>query len=603
MKKFDGAPTRRGTPAIRLMALAVAAALGPMGAAHAVEFNTGNPDLAIRWDNTVRYNLGQRMSSQEQAILNSPNYDDGDRNFGNHAIVTNRVDVLSEFDFVYKKNYGFRISADGWYDHAYGSLDNTHVASSNHLVNGQPALGLPRYTKRYFEGPSGQLLDAFAFANFDVGGVNVNTKAGRFDVYWGEALLNPIHSLSYGQSPLDIGKLLTVPGATLKELFRPRSQLSAQIQATPTLSLEGQYYLGWEQVYYPESGSYMGPNDAVLQGGQSLYINPTQRVLRGHDITPKGQGDWGVSAHWSPDALNATIGLYYRNTSDIQPQVIVAPAVAPNVPAAACNALGFHPLGPTLCYVNPAMASVPQILQGNVGQYMASYADGIHIYGLSFAKQILGISMSAEVNYRQNMPLASIPVQLLPAPLAGKVTGAISALPTQGNTAGARGDTWHAVADFAGVVPKTPVFDTASYVVEFVWSRWDKVTQNPNAFLGTSPGYTGIDKPTRNFFGTQLSFTPTWFQVRPGVDLLMPMTYSMGLSGNSAVTFGGNKGNGNYSIGLGMDVRQRFRFDLKYIGYLGRIATSPANVVTSSAGLASLLRDRNYIDFTFQTTF
>ncbi|QNK01390.1 DUF1302 domain-containing protein [Dyella telluris] len=603
MKKFEGGIERRGVPAIRRTALALAVALGSMSSVHAVEFNTGNPDLDIRWDNTVRYNLGQRAHSQDQSILNSPNNDDGDRNFGNHAIVTNRVDLISEFDLVYKKNYGFRVSADGWYDNAYNSLDNNHVSSSNHIVDGKPALGLPNYTERYFEGPSGQILDAFVFANFDIGGVNVNTKAGRYDLFWGEALLNPIHSLSYGQSPLDIGKLLTVPGATAKELFRPRPQLSAQVQATPTLSFEGQYYLGWEQVYYPESGSYMDPNDAVLKGGQSIYINATQRALRGQDIEPNGTGDWGVSMHWSPESINSTIGLYYRNTSDIQPQFMLTPAVAPNVPAAACKALGYKSLTPTICYINPAMASVQQVLGGNIGQYNATYADNIDIYGASFAKQILGVSFSAEVNYRHNMPLVSIPVQLLPTPLANKVVGAINTAPTDGNTAGARGDTWHAVTDFAGVVPKTPVFDTANYVVEFVWSRWDKVTQNPNAFEGTSPGYAGIDKPTRNYTGTQLSFTPTWFQVYPGVDLLAPMTYTMGLSGNSAVTFGGNKGMGNFSFGVGADVQQRYRFDLKYIGYVGRLAVNQVGVVTSSAGLASLLRDRNYIDLTFQTTF
>ncbi|MBV8159004.1 MAG: DUF1302 family protein, partial [Dyella sp.] len=480
MKNVYGANKRQSGTAIRLMALAVAAALGTSGVAQAVEIDTGNPDISIRWDNTFRYNLGQRAHSQDQSILNSPNYDDGDRNFGNHAIVTNRLDIISEFDFVYKKNYGFRLSANGWYDDAYSSLDNNHVASSNHIVDGKPALGLPNYTNRYFHGPSAQLLDAFAFANFDVDGVNVNTKAGRYDVFWGEALLNPIHSLSYGQSPLDIGKLLTVPGATAKELFRPRPQVSAQIQATPTLSIEGQYYLGWDQVFFPESGSYMAPNDALLQGGQSLYINNTQRVLRGNDITPSGVGDWGVNMRWTPEAIDGTIGVYYRNTADIQPQAIVAPAVAPNVPAKTCKALGYKSITPTICYIDPAMATVPQILQGNIGQYMASYGDNIDIYGLSFAKQILGVSMSAEVNYRHNMPLVSVPVQLLPAPLAAKVPGAVTALPTEGETAGARGDTWHAVTDFAGIVPKTPVFDTANYVVEFVWSRWDKVTQNPN---------------------------------------------------------------------------------------------------------------------------
>jgi hypothetical protein len=601
MKNVYGTNKHGGATAIRLMVLAVAAALASPGVVRAVEIDTGNPDISIRWDNTFRYNLGHRAQNQSPSILASPNYDDGDRNFGNDSIVTNRLDLISEFDFIYKKNYGFRISGDGWYDQAYQSLDNTHVASSNHIVNGKPALGLPSYTASYFRGPSGQILDAFVFGNFDVDGVNVNTKAGRYDEFWGEALLNPINSLSYGQSPLDIGKLLTVPGATAKELFRPRPQLSAQIQATPSLSFDAQYFLQWQQVFYPESGSYMDPNDAVLQGGQSLYINATQRVLRGEDITPHGQGDWGMAMHWSPDVIDSTLGLYYRKTSDIQPQVIVAPAVAPNVPAAACKFLGLKSISPTICYVDPAMATIPQILAGNIGQYMASYASGIDIYGASFAKQIMGVSVSAEVNYRQNMPLVSIPVQLLPAALAAKVPGAISTLPQEGQTAGARGDTWHAVTDFAGITPHTPLWDTAPYTVEFVWNHWTKVTQNAAAFEG-APTYTGIDKPTKDFYGTQVNFTPTWYQVYPGVDLLLPLTYSMGLVGNSAVTFGGNKGNGNFSIGVGADVRTKYRFDLKYIGYEGRIATNAAGTVTSSAGLASLLRDRNYIDFTFTTT-
>ena len=54
----------------------------------------------MRWDNTIRYNLGVRTQSQDTKIIGSPNFDDGDRNFSNGSLVTNRLDVLSEFDFV-----------------------------------------------------------------------------------------------------------------------------------------------------------------------------------------------------------------------------------------------------------------------------------------------------------------------------------------------------------------------------------------------------------------------------------------------------------------------------------------------------------------------
>src|ERR1700741_504236 len=92
-----------------LRAVAVGAALCAMGAGQAAEIVTDNPDLAIRFDNTVKYNYANRISSQNAAILKSVNNDDGDRNF-NTGTVSNRVDLLTEFDLVYKKSMGLRVS-------------------------------------------------------------------------------------------------------------------------------------------------------------------------------------------------------------------------------------------------------------------------------------------------------------------------------------------------------------------------------------------------------------------------------------------------------------------------------------------------------------
>ena len=92
----------------RAAALAIGSLLASAGTAGAFEIDTGNPDLSLRWDNTIRYNLGYRAQSQDPAILGNPNFDDGDRNFSNGSIVTNRIDLLSEFDFVYQRRFGFR---------------------------------------------------------------------------------------------------------------------------------------------------------------------------------------------------------------------------------------------------------------------------------------------------------------------------------------------------------------------------------------------------------------------------------------------------------------------------------------------------------------
>src|SRR6516225_3618192 len=96
---------------------AIALAIGSIftaASAQAFEIQADNPDISMRWDNTVRYNLGERVQGQDSAILGNPNFDDGDRNFSKGSIVTNRVDLLSELDFIYKKSYGFRLSAAGW---------------------------------------------------------------------------------------------------------------------------------------------------------------------------------------------------------------------------------------------------------------------------------------------------------------------------------------------------------------------------------------------------------------------------------------------------------------------------------------------------------
>jgi hypothetical protein len=107
---------------------------------------------------------------------------------------------------------------------------------------------------------------------------------------------------------------------------------------------------------------------------------------------------------------------------------------------------------------------------------------------------------------------------------------------------------------------------------------------------------------TKNYVGIAMAFTPIWFQVFPGVDLSAPLTYATGLSGNAPTVFGGNQGLGNYSLGLGADVFQKYRFDLKYIDYIGRYRDN-GTAVTSQNGFTTFLKDRGFIAATFKTTF
>ena len=78
-------------------------------------------ELGMRWDNTIRYNYGVRARSPQGILRDSANYNDGDLNF-NKGTVTNRLDLLSEFDLIYKKDFGFRVSGAFWYDQRYREI-------------------------------------------------------------------------------------------------------------------------------------------------------------------------------------------------------------------------------------------------------------------------------------------------------------------------------------------------------------------------------------------------------------------------------------------------------------------------------------------------
>ncbi len=595
---------------------AAIASLGAIaGSAGAFEINTGNPDLELRWDNSVRYNLGARVQSQDSAILGNANADDGDRNFKNGSIVTSRLDVLSEFDIVWRKNYGARVSAAGWWDPAYNNLDDTSNATANTLQNGIPVAGLlSPYSKRYAKGVSGEWLDAFVFANFDVAGVPVQVKAGQHTVYWGESLLlgGVVHGVAYSQNSVDLWKGLATPGSEAKELFRPRGGLTIQAQPASELSVVGQWFYNWQAVRLPESGTYLSPTDMLQFGGDSIIVGPNQRLWNTKAVNDSRNsasiGDYGVAARWSPAALDGTLGLYYRNATDILPQLVVTPGVQTLPSPQVCQAVGGQPLAPispTPCLINGNATNVADLQNfGKVGTYQTAYGNNIHIYGLSLAKQIAGVSLGAEVSYRRNMPLLSDPVPVLPAPLAAAVPGAIAttAIPADNDTPGALGSTWHGVVNGIAILPKTALFDTADLMVELSGMHVSSVTQNEAVYKGRAD-YSGVDKPTSTYFGLAINFTPTWYQVFPGVDLTMPLTWSGGISGTAATLFGGNRNAGVWSVGVGATIDHKYLVNLSYIGFYGRKDTDATGAATSFAGPFAGLSDRGWVSLTLKTTF
>ncbi|GGO84274.1 hypothetical protein GCM10011348_30140 [Marinobacterium nitratireducens] len=602
----------------RLLSTAVLVAMG-ISSAQAFEVDTGNPDLSVRFDNTVKLNYGQRVEGRNPSIANSANFNDGDLHFDSGDAINERVDLLTELDVIYQDRMGFRLSGAAWYDHAYsdiGNDDNPYpglAANAGNLVSASPAgarligteprtRGLSNFANRYYHGPSGELLDAFLFYNAEIGDSLFNIKIGRHTQYWGETLFNAANGINYGQSALDLGKLFSVPGTEAKELFIPRNQVSASLTLTPELTLGAQYFLEFENSRFPEGGTYRGPYDMALDGGEVFWLpiaaqNAFYGAPRGGDVRPDNSGDFGLRASWSPQWLDGTLGFFYRNTSDTLPFLLVD---APNL----------H---------QPGLAGLADL------NYFTTYADDIDIFGVSLSKSLGPVSVGMDVNYRRNMALASnfstVNQVLYDAGKAGLIDGAniIAGKPGSGETGLARGDTFHVVLNGLVAFGDTPLWDASVLAVEGAMTHLVDVTEGEQTFKGHE-SYRGLDKVTTNAYTLAAKFTPTWYQVLPGFNLSMPMSVSVGLHGNSAVQFGGNEDSGDFSVGLSGDLYQKYQFDLKYVDAFGDIETCKSGTdnntpgangayqcipgqITSQAGLAPLMKDRGMIVASFKTTF
>lgn len=562
-------------------------ALGAISAAPAlaIEIDTGNPDAVLRWDNTVRYNYGVRMAERDAAIIGNPASDDGNRNFAKGQAVINRLDLLSEMDLVIDKKYGFRVSGAAWADEAYNNLATD--ANKASFYNGGAPNSLSDYSQRYAKGPSGEILDAFVFGSFDLGETPVSARLGRHTSFWGEGMLlgGAIHGVSYGQSALDIWKSAANPGTEAKELYRPRNGLTIQFQPTNELALSLQTFFDWEPARVAESGTYLSGADATLYGGREFKTTAGAGPAQGAMVTPNKTGDWGLSARWSPEWLDGSMGFYARRTSDIANQ----------------SWLAFEPGTAT-------------------PKYHFSFARDIDIFGASLNKVVNGISVGAEASVRKNMPLVSDAAKAgtnTPGYTAAAASAALWALANNGDVPGARGDTAHMVLNLTGIVPRNALFDIASVVGEFTWNRVLAVNSDPfNLYKGTNAyaagnvlGAPNIDAVTRDATTFGLVFAPSWLAALPETDISMPIAYNVGLNGQSGVVSGGSVSSGTKSIGIVADYKSKYNFALRYIAAFGPYSTTTTSAGGVAAGAAGVapgyagLSDRDMLVFTFKTTF
>lgn len=634
----------KGWPEKAAKATLVLAALGfslASQSACAFDVNTGVPGLETTFNTDLRYTVGLRTASRDEAIGNGIFFDEGDYRFDQGDVVTNRVDATPQLNLSYSpqvswlSSFGARITGNAFEDFVYGSKrvrarDGSAPSSlpAGLLGPNQAAIPTPGFSPpvpyselvSYESGHYGsatkernvrhaEVQDAFVFANFTVFHYPVNVKIGQHALFWGEALFNPFFGVAYGLGPIDINKALTIPAINAQDLFVPVKQASGNVVLHETLSLGFQYFLDWRRLRAPEGGTYLSPADPFLEGPDRLFLGnlPVTGPYfspRAANVEADNHDNFGLQLKWDATE-NATIGLYYRRFDETLPWIHVAPATPETQPnvfgnlQALLDGLGQIFGGP----VDPAtLPTLP-------GSYRLVYAEKTQLFGLSGNTKLLGISFAGEVVYNKNRALLS---ELLNREDSGRKT---------------RGNLWSGVVNglylFNNVdLFGTRIFDQGPVIVEFNWSYLDKVAEREDVYkkVGSDSckrdaalfGATGVDGDTvdwcasRYHVGVAAAFVPTWFQVFPGIDLNALVFYQNTFKNTSAANLAAAEGYGNGSVGFGATFRQALQASLNYNFFFSDFRRGTnldgETTITSFNGIGTL-DDRDYVSLTLKYSF
>lgn len=521
------------------------ASMAPIHQVSAVNIDTGNPDIRMSFNNTLRYSAAWRVEDQNEEVLSSynPNLDDGDRNF-EKGLISNRLDLISELDFKYKRRYGFRLSGAAWYDDAYnGSTDNDGSGLSNNLDGDFDEF--PEDTER-LHGRDAEILDAFAYGNFYIGDKSLSMKAGQYTQIYGESLFFGGNSIAAAQGPIDVVKLLSVPGATFQEILRPVEQIGANLIVNSTISIGAYYQFEWEESRLPGSGSYFSFADFVDEGGKYIFLPPSLGGLsqRAADVSPSDDGQFGVQVKIKGGEYE--YGLYAAQYHDKFPQFYVRP---------------------------------------NSSEYALAYGENIQTLGASVSTLIGEANVAAEASIRRDMPLAGFGNVLVDAAENGD--GDDNALFPVGNT-------FHAQVSAITFLNEGPLWDGATFLGEVAYNRITSIDKNRDQ----------LDPNTdRSTSALRVLFEPEYFQVVQNLDLKLPIGIGYGIVGNSAI--GGTgfspEGGGDLSVGLDFTYMRNWRGGLRYTHYFG----SDGGILDENAALSGdqVLGDRDFISFNIQRTF
>lgn len=535
-----------GVPAAARCAVALSLCAAALPS-YSMEIKTTDPDLKVRWDNSVKLSTAFRLKDRDDELVSSPNADDGDRNFGK-GVISERFDLLSEFDVQYKQ-FGMRMSGAAWYDAVYNQRnDNNSPATANVTPHDK----FSSDTRR-IHGRNAELLDAFFAVNDRVGDMPYTLRVGQHAMTWGETLFFGANGAIGQMVPLDLVKGASVPNIQVKELMLPVPMVSGQLQLTPDITLGAYYQITWEPTRLAAAGSYFSTGE-ITQGGSEPWFFVGSHL---HDHEAKNSGQGGIQLKYRGDETDYGIYWIRSHSKTYQPVVVLG--------------ANFTPVG-----------------------YRLDYKEDIDSFGFSASRSFDEVNWAGEVSYRHGQGLAS--THNVDASAA---TG--DAPNNSNNPAFAVGNTLHVNTSAIWAVPRNTIFNESSLTAELAFNRVLSVTHNP--VVG---GQEALDpNATRNAWAVRAVFEPMFRSVFDGIDISTPIGLGWAPHGSRSMAVGPfampTNGNGDLSFGAQISVYDQWYVGANYTRYLGTAGLDTGN--DGSFTYQQSLKDRDFVSLSVRTTF
>ena len=533
------------------------------GVAGAMQFELSD-DAKLDVDVSLTYGAAWRAKNSKSFLVDGDPANPyrlgsaGDGNFDRGDMVNNRFSALIDIDFQYK-DYGIFVRPRAYFDSVYDKSADFNNPDDWKFVDETKDLHRDKV----------EILDAFVYGLFEVGGHDVSLRVGKQVVSWGESLFI-LNGVSAAQSPID-ATAANVPGVELKDLFLPVGQVSLDIGLTDNLTLASFYQWEWDKTRLDEAGAYFSTANLVDDAIRDHMFSG----LRGADNDPDDDGQWGLALRYTPEALNGTeFGIYYINYHE------KLPSVENTVPLLlAFSAPMAESLPP-----DSQMPFVMGLMGAGAGTYHLDYSDNVQLYGASVSSMIGDTNVAVEVSYRQDLTVQVEQADTVIAPTGDPVAdfalGMVSDLinTSERNWESEDVDVLQVQMSSISILPQTSFYDNLSVTAEV----------GVNRVVGGRDGKKLWND--RTAWGGTVKAAFDYFQVLQNLDLQIPITYKFNPNGVSSVL--GTFDEDNDSIGVSFD----FTYDAVYkmgLGYTAFLNDAEDNPQA----------DRDFYSFNMKYTF